>query len=61
MSLHPSGYSGTPLPAKLGYGNGMAVPFIALPEAMFGLADVRVAAIDENWSGLEWVIRKDRR
>ena len=48
------GYSGTPLPAKLGLKDGM----VALKR---DLIDVKVAAANEIWSGLKLVIGQDRR
>jgi hypothetical protein len=124
-ALAPSGYSGTPLPAKLGLEDGMVAAFVALPQSLerltaavqfigldrpsawseiagslrkydcihaftrqraeiathlaslqdaikpdgmiwvswpkLDLVDVKVAAIDETWSGLKLVIRKERQ
>ena len=37
-ALQPAGYSGTPLPKKLGLKDGQAVLFVGLPEALAGLA-----------------------
>jgi hypothetical protein len=37
-ALTPSGYSGTPLPAKLGLRDGMVAAFVALPTALESLA-----------------------
>ncbi len=42
------GYSGTPLVKKLGIKDGFSV-------------DVKVCAVDENWSGLKLVIRNENR
>ncbi|TIO06640.1 DUF3052 domain-containing protein [Mesorhizobium sp.] len=39
MALAASGYSGTPLPAKLGLKDGMTAAFIALPSELDDLAD----------------------
>lgn len=40
----PSGYSGTPLPQKLGFKDGQRVLFIDLPESLEGLTASRVFA-----------------
>ncbi|WIW54528.1 hypothetical protein LRP31_04600 [Mesorhizobium mediterraneum] len=50
MALAVSGYSGTPLPAKLGLKDEMIAAFIA-----------KVSAVNGIWSGLKLVIRKDLR
>ncbi len=64
-SLPAAGYSGTPLPRKLGFKDGQAVAFVALDQALDvirkhalngGLVDVKVCAADETWSGLKLVI-----
>jgi hypothetical protein len=48
-----AGYSGTPLPRKLGIKEGTRVGFSGAP--------ARVCAVDEVWSGLRLVIRlRDR-
>ena len=47
-----AGYSGTPLSKKLG------IREVALP---LGIVDVKVCAVDEVWSGLKLVIRKENR
>lgn len=39
MALPTSGYSGTPLAAKLGFRDGMQAAFIALPAELAGLAE----------------------
>lgn len=57
----PSGYSGTPLAAKLGLKDGMAVAFIALPASLEPLASaVSFARLDRptDWSGLRGTSRK---
>ena len=49
-----AGYSGTPLPRKLGLKDGMAAAFIGLPEAVSDLADaVDFARLDrlDGWPG----------
>jgi hypothetical protein len=60
-----AGYSGTPLPRKLGFKDGQAVAFVAFDPALDvirkhalngGLVDVKVCAVDETWSGLKLVI-----
>ncbi|RVD39858.1 DUF3052 domain-containing protein, partial [Mesorhizobium sp. M4B.F.Ca.ET.019.03.1.1] len=38
MALAATGYSGTPLPAKLGLKDGMVAAFIALPPELDDLA-----------------------
>jgi len=53
MVLAASGYSGTPLPAKLGLKDGMTAAFIALPAELDDLADaVDFAQVDRlaDWS-----------
>lgn len=53
MALSASGYSGTPLPAKLGLKDGMTAAFIALPAELDELADaVDFARVDRlaDWS-----------
>jgi hypothetical protein len=80
------GYSGTPLPQKLGIKEGHRIALVSAPEgfedvlgvlptgAMLGteqtirdvalptgLVDNKVCAIDETWSGLRLVIRKEHR
>jgi hypothetical protein len=55
MALAASGYSGTPLPAKLGLKDGMVAAFIALPDDLSGLADaVGFARVDRlgEWSDI---------
>ena len=55
MALAASGYSGTPLPAKLGLKDGMVAAFIALPEDLSDLADaVDFAQVDRlgEWSDI---------
>ena len=54
-TLAPTGYSGTPLAAKLGFKDGMATAFVALPETLRDLADsVGFASVEQlqGWSGL---------
>ncbi|RWX65903.1 DUF3052 family protein [Mesorhizobium sp. M4B.F.Ca.ET.089.01.1.1] len=53
MALAATGYSGTPLPAKLGLKDGIVAAFIALPPELEDLAGaVDFAAIDRlaDWS-----------
>jgi hypothetical protein len=38
MAAADAGYSGTPLPKKLGFKPGMAAAFVALPDSLAGLA-----------------------
>jgi hypothetical protein len=55
MALAGSGYSGTPLPAKLGLKDGMVAAFIALPEDLSDLAEaVKFAHVDQldDWAGI---------
>jgi hypothetical protein len=53
MALAASGYSGTPLPAKLGLKDGMVAAFIALPPELDELTEaVSFAGVDRlgDWS-----------
>jgi hypothetical protein len=53
MALAATGYSGKPLPAKLGLKDGMVAAFIALPPELDDLTDtVAFANVDRlaNWS-----------
>ena len=53
MALAASGYSGTPLPAKLGLKDGMTAAFIALPAELDDLTEaVDFAQVDRlaDWS-----------
>jgi hypothetical protein len=53
MALAASGYSGTPLPAKLGLKDGMTAAFIALPDDLRDLAEsMDFAQVDRlaDWS-----------
>ncbi|UVK42503.1 DUF3052 family protein [Mesorhizobium sp. AR07] len=55
MAPAASGYSGTPLPAKLGLKDGMTAAFIALPSELDDLAGaVAFADVDRlaDWSGI---------
>lgn len=55
MALAASGYSGKPLPAKLGLKDGMVAAFIALPAELDELADaVAFAEVDRlaEWSDI---------
>jgi hypothetical protein len=61
-----SGYSGTPLERKLGVrgdgaGTDMTEDVVREVVVPVGLVDVKVCAIDEVWSGLKVVIRKELR
>lgn len=76
-----AGYSGTPLPQKLGIRPGATVALLGSPPdfgevlgplpdgvtlrrrlaAGLDVADNKVCAIDETWSGLPLVWRKERR
>ncbi|UDL92862.1 DUF3052 domain-containing protein [Mesorhizobium sp. PAMC28654] len=61
MAPAASGYSGTPLPAKLGLKDGMVAAFIALPAELDELADaVDFAEVDRltDWSGISGVALK---
>ena len=60
-ALAPSGYSGTPLPAKLGLKDGMVVAFVALPTSLEPLASaVQFARLDRagDWAGISGTVRK---
>ncbi|WP_136618080.1 MULTISPECIES: DUF3052 family protein [Mesorhizobium] len=55
MAPAASGYSGTPLPAKLGLKDGMTAAFIALPDDLSDLTDaVDFAQVDRlaDWSDI---------
>ncbi|MBA1143943.1 DUF3052 family protein [Mesorhizobium neociceri] len=55
MALAASGYSGTPLPAKLGLKDGMVAAFIALPDDLSDLTEaVDFAQVDRlgDWSAI---------
>ena len=55
MAPAASGYSGTPLPAKLGLKDGMVAAFIALPPELDDLTEaVDFASVDRlsNWSAI---------
>ena len=62
------GYSGTPPAKKLGIKDGWKIRLIAVPPEVAaelklsaGLGDVKVCAVTDVWSGLEFVRRlKDR-
>lgn len=61
MALAASGYSGTPLPAKLGLKDGMTAAFIALPAELGDLADaVDFALVDRlaDWSKISGAVLK---
>jgi hypothetical protein len=60
-ALVPSGYSSTPLPAKLGFKDGMVAAFIALPASLEALTTaVRFAGLDRprEWSAISGTVRK---
>lgn len=62
MALAAAGYSGTPLAAKLGLKDGMAIAFVALPEDLSELAGSRNFASVERlagWSDLDGRRRYD--
>ncbi|UCI26991.1 DUF3052 family protein [Mesorhizobium sp. B2-8-5] len=55
MALATTGYSGTPLPAKLGLRDGMVAAFIALPPELDELTEaVSFAGVDRlsKWSAI---------
>lgn len=68
-----AGYSATPLLKKLGIRAGMKVAFVDAPGEDLsgndvrhiglagGLVDVKVCAVDEDWSGLKFVRRLEDR
>jgi DUF3052 family protein len=61
MALAASGYSGTPLPAKLGLKDGMTAAFIALPHDLDDLAGaVDFAQVDRlpDWSEISGIRQK---
>jgi hypothetical protein len=54
-ALAPSGYSGTPLPRKLGFRDGMVAAFVALPASLEPLAAaVQFIGLDRptDWAGI---------
>ena len=57
MATTVTGYSGTPLPKKLGLKAG-GIRAVALPT---GLVDVKVCAVNEDWSGLKLMVRIEKR
>ncbi|RVD71785.1 MAG: DUF3052 family protein [Mesorhizobium sp.] len=62
MALAATGYSSTPLPAKLGLKDGMVAAFIALPPELNDLAGaVDFAAIDRlaDWSEISGRLKYD--
>ena len=52
MALSASGYSGTPLPAKLGLKDGMVAAFIALPDDLSDLTEAADFALVDRLG--EW-------
>lgn len=67
MTTH--GYSGTPLPKKLGIREGHRLAVLFDPGFLAelvsplpaGLVDNKVCAVDEDWSGLRFVHRREDR
>ncbi|RRI02662.1 DUF3052 family protein [Mesorhizobium tamadayense] len=62
MALAAAGYSGTPLPAKLGLKDGMVAAFIALPAELDELAGaVAFAGVDRlpEWSAISGTQKYD--
>jgi hypothetical protein len=60
-ALAASGYSGTPLAAKLGLRDGMSAAFLALPATLEPLASLaRFASLDRfgDWAGIAGTARK---
>ena len=57
MAMTVAGYSGTPLPKKLGLKED-GIRAVALPTR---LVDVKVCAVNEDWSGLKLMVRKEKR
>jgi hypothetical protein len=56
MALAAAGYSGTPLPAKFGLKDGMAVAFIALPaelEDLTGCRDFAEVERAPDWASMQ--------
>ena len=61
MALVAAGYSGTPLPAKLGLKDGMIAAFIALPHDLDDLTDAaRFSSVDRlaDWSEISGTTQK---
>jgi len=57
-----AGYSGKPLPEKLGFKPGMVALFVALPDDLAGLstsADFAEAAMRGRWSTVSGTVRFD--
>ena len=50
-----AGYSGTPLPNKLGIRDGHVVALVDAPDHL------RDIAVDDDWSGLKLMVRKELR
>ena len=73
--MTPAGYSGTPLAKKLGIEAESRVVAVGAPKGYrallellvrevalpLGFVDVKVCAVDETWSGLKLVVRKELR
>ena len=53
-ALAPAGYSGTPLPGKLGLRDGMTVAFVALPATLEPLASAAEFASVDRPKRLGW-------
>ncbi|MBZ9994706.1 DUF3052 domain-containing protein [Mesorhizobium sp. BH1-1-4] len=61
MTMASAGYSGTPLPAKLGLKDGMVAAFIALPSDLADLTEaVDFAEVDRlaEWSEISGAVLK---
>ncbi len=68
-----TGYSGTPLAAKLGIKPGMVMRAVHAPKdyrdlvaplpegARLGYVDIKVCAVSDVWSGLKLVVRREQR
>ena len=56
-----AGYSGTPLPQKLGIKDGSRVRLARAPSGFASGLDNKVCAIDDTWSGLRFVVRLSDR
>ena len=73
--MSSAGYSGTPLARKLGFKPGLAVAYVNAPEGfgeLLGELPDRVAVrrrpagsldlvVDDTWSGLKLVVRRELR
>jgi hypothetical protein len=61
MSTAPSGYSGTPLPQKLGFKPGMRAALIGAPGDFAATLGALPEGVEVTWSRLKLVIRKELR